>query len=289
MTEWIGGIGDVRVVCVSTKKIYSCPEAAAYHQNMIEPPSYGYSITEKDIIMNCNNFVKTIVSGKTFQWYNQYLLDNKLDDFYLPPTVLPISKPLSLREELRKKKQSIAEYYGPVRIMYIAIKKAYLKNQSIIGHTFTIEQFLNLIGWEVTRGQLSATVKHFRSRKKIYEELFGMELGYFPSLKSSREVASIKLNKFTSIGTSDDIARDPSIKSYFSTYHDEISKAMTGDRSGSHPIMRISDHRIYGSISQASTSLQISADRIRWCCDGDIPYVSKWANNMEFRYVKFID
>jgi hypothetical protein len=284
--NWIGGIGDRRVISVDTRKIFSCPEAVAYSINFNDPNQKEVSIKEEDIIVNCNRYSKTIFNGLKFEWYNQFLLDNNLKDFSSPAEFVKIVIPESNRTRAINSGQGPKKYYDDVRKIYRAIKKTYLINPAIIGISFTIPRFLEVIGIE--KKSSAAFSKHFRIYEEEYINLFKAEFSTQFSKKAKREILSIKLNEFKNIGTNPDVDADWDIIRYFSRHDDAESAYLKGKRNVSHPVIRIEDQRIFGSISTAARMTSIEKQKIVWCCEGDIPYCKKWASRFTFRYVKFI-
>ena len=286
-TDWIGGIGDVRVLCIDTMKIYSCPESCAYSINTRnDAGEKGNSVTPSDIKTNCNKFVKSIFNGMRFEWYNQYLIDTEIDDFYKPPEVIEIHMKEYPRYKASKNGQGPKKFYSDVRKIYRAIKKTYQVNPEIIGITLTIPDFLRIIGIE--RESYGSMTKHFLGHKEIYESLFDAEFSTFPSLRCSKDITSIKLNKFTNIGINKDVDQDWDIQRYFSTHHDSESSYMKGKIGSSKPIIRLEDKRVFGSIATASRLSGIDEPRIVWCCEGDIDHCIKAGMAQTFRYVKII-
>jgi hypothetical protein len=97
------------------------------------------------------------------------------------------------------------------------------------------------------------------------------------------------LNEFKNIGVNPDVDADWDIVKYFSRHDDPESSYLKGNRNVSHPIIRIEDQRVFGSITTASRMTGIEKPKIVWCCEGDIPYCKKWASRFTFRYVRFIE
>lgn len=284
MSEWIGGINDRRVLHIDTMKIYSCPEATAYALNFSGEAEYGHSIRINDIVVNCNHYIKSIHNGMKFEWYNQYLLDTGVSDFSTEPEYVSVEKPYSNYRKAADKRMGAKNFYRTVRKVYRAVKKAYLKDKDIVGTTFSIPRFIEMIGLSPN----PAYTKHFKNHKQAYKDLFDLEFSTMYSANSGKEITAIRLNKFTNIGEGEDVDRDWDIIRYFSTHHDEESKYMNG-RSDGIPIIRLEDNRIFASLVTASEITGVGKSMITWCCKGDIPYCKKWADRFTFRYVKFID
>ncbi len=285
MSDWIGGIGDRRVICTTTMKIYSSPEGASYALNFDNPNNRETSVRVEDIVTCCNRFVKTIFNGSSFEWYNQYLKDNNLKDFQEKPEILLVDKPKTSRDITVKNRMGAKRFYQDVRKVYRAVKKTYLVNPSIIGFTFAIPTFLEKIGLE--RESSASMSKHFKTHIDVYKHLFDIVLSTTVSPKTGREVLSIKLRKFTSIGISDNIDGDFDILRYFSKHHDPESAYMKGKRKVSTPVIRLEDNRIFGSLHTAERLCGIERAKIVFCCEGDIPYCKKWGSKNTFRYIKF--
>jgi hypothetical protein len=227
MSEWVGGIGDRRVICIDTDKVFSCPESAAYALNFFSPGEKVVSIKESDITINCNRYSKIMINGMKFEWYNQYLLENGKEDSY-SPEIVEIKRPISNRSLSSKHRQGPKRYYDDVRKIYRAVKKTYLVNPSIIGVSMSIPAFLSAIG--IDRKSSAAFSKHFNQYRKVYEELFQAEFSRLYSSKSGKEVLAIKLNKFKNIGTNENVDSDWDIVKYFSRHHDPESAYDRGNR-----------------------------------------------------------
>jgi hypothetical protein len=283
--EWVGGIGDRRVLCIDTNRIFSCPESAAYSLNFNSPGEKVVSIKQEDITINCNHYTKSMINGMRFEWYNQYLKDTGIADFYIPPEVVVVPRPDSNRERSLKNKQGPKRYYDDVRKIYRAVKKTYLANPAIMGVFMSIPSFLKAIGIE--RSSYAAFSKHFSLYKDVYADLFKAEFSKMYSPRSDREVLSIKLNDFKNIGSNPNVDSDWDIVKYFTVHHDSKSAYMRGKRNMSKPVVRLEDNQVFGSVTTASKMIGIEKVKIIWCCEGDIPFCKKWAIRYTFRYAKF--
>jgi hypothetical protein len=287
MTDWIGGIGDRRVICMNTMKVYSCPEGAAYSLNFFNPDQKFQGVKSSDIVTNCNRFIKSIFNGMSFEWYNQYLKDTGSEDIQSKPERIKMKYPESKREFTLKNRQGPKRFYADVRKVYRAIKKTYMINPAIIGFTFSIPAFLSAIG--IDRLSSASMSKHFKNHIDIYKTLFGMELSTTYSPKSSKDVLSIKLNKFTNIGINENPDNDWDIQRYFSKHHDEESSYMKGKKRVSVPVIRLEDSRVFGALHTAERLCGVERSKIVFCCEGDIPYCKKYASKYTFRYVDFVE
>jgi len=285
--EWVGGIGDRKVLCIDTNKIFSCPEAAAYSLNFNSPGEKIIGITHEDITINCNHYTKSMINGMRFEWYNQYLKDTGVEDFYVPPEIISIPKPDSNRKRSLKNKQGPKKFYDDVRKIYRALKKTYLVNPAIIGMTLSIPSFLKAIGIE--RESSAAFSKHFNLYREVYENLFKAEFSVVYSPTCGKDILAIKLNEFKNIGSNENVDSDWDISKYFSTHHDAQSAYTRGKRNVSKPVIRIEDNQIFGSITTAARMTGVEKTKIIWCCEGDIPFCKKWAIRYTFRYAKFLE
>lgn len=287
--NWVGGIGDRRVLCVDDMKIFSCPEAAAYFYNEFDPKqrTKEHTLRVADVLASCNRLIRTTIQNLIFEWYNQYLLDYHIADFQEKLDPIKITKPFSNMDHAKKVNSGVKNYYSDVRKIYRGIKKAYLKNPDILNVSIPLPKFLEIAG--LKRASCSSFTRHFKLHFDTYYEIFGVEYGriYYPP--SRHEVMTIKMTKFKNIGTKDDVDSDLDIIKYFSKHHDQESAYMKGKRNVSKPIIRIEDGRVFGSLLSAYHITGISTSRIRWCCEGDIPYCKTYTEKYTFRYVEFIN
>jgi hypothetical protein len=101
------------------------------------------------------------------------------------------------------------------------------------------------------------------------------------SVKAHKEILALSFSKITGIRERD----MKEITDWDSTTEDPSGKV-------SHSIVRLADdlnaEMIFGSLRVARQKTGIDANKILFCCEGDLDYADKFAKRYIFRYVKWI-
>src|SRR3989304_3108965 len=240
MAKWVGA-GDGRVICLETKKIYSCVEAAAV----------DISIPRIDIRSRCERWIIGSCMGLNFQWLSQYFEEN-------PNSTLPREKKI---EFVEVDKPGIRGGYNTrgflnfharwwMKLIYKCltdymeeIQKTYFEASAIELHEIVTRR-ARMIDPNFSTSA-SGISRHIFSHRELYRNLFNMQLGsvyHKPSRKS------IAYYRFEIVNGSEDIVNS-------NGYDEEMYSIGGVNLFRSMPVIEIYSRTLYSSVSRDAKAI----------------------------------
>jgi len=271
---WIGSGKSKRVIRMDTGEVFSCVYSIAY----------VLRVESKAIFLCCEKYIPT-VKGIRLEWLEQFLHDHpEKADFpkYRVPKPIRIKKPKEIEIPKGYNSQGNLRKYnlGFLKLMTEFLDHVLKDQETISLSCYELEVgFVEFVRQKrpLFKTSASGISRHLLNKKDIYEKTYGMEVSEGYSVESRKNVNLYKFHR----------AENGSNLVETRAYNFRFHKTGTFHSRNGKPVIRMRDKMIFSSIRMASKLTSISANKIRWCCEGDIPAVKLFAGEEVFRYVEF--